>query len=716
MDDSYPPPSYPSAASAAPVSGRDLGRILRRRWPVALLTFTAATGGALYLTAQMPRTYKAEARVLVDNPNRGVLPENLLGLLTTGNGAALETELEILRSRPVMSEVKRKTNSPFPVEDLRNQFTLGAAPGGQIVSIVAQAPTAEESARLANTLMYVYMANSQKRRERTAVGADARLRREEALRKKEQEKAEAAVRAFMARLGTSNPGELFNAKASQVTGLRTGLDSQRLALKTEKTRLAKITEQLKFVPRTIVTGWTNQKNPVIDEYKKKLADLARERAVLLQNYTPEAPEVQALDDQIKANVAGIEQAYKDKFSTGSEGVARNGDYSNLISSQIGSQTTITVQENSIRETESLLKAREAEQKSLAALSNTYDDLIQKQATARANYQQMRKGRIDIQIRQGTAEPGVTPLEPAVAPRLPVSPKPLLNLLLSLFLGGFLALVTALWTEYLATAGKRRPEETLLEGLPRVAGVPVLASVPVHALPAPAGPDNGGLPALAPTGAAALLAEDALRELGYCLTHLRSNAPNAPAPVVLLAATRSGDESASAVVAQLAATLVRDGLRVTIVDADRARPRLNRVFGKPDAPGLADVLAGRMRARDILHVGADGNLRFLAAGEANGAAAPATERGLRAVFADLSHDTDLLLVNGPSVFSVPAIAPLQRASDGVVLVTAPNAPPAESVARARRLLTNGYQPHIVGVVVGETGTAVAADETAQEIRG
>ncbi len=714
LDDSYPSP-YPPAT---PVTGSDFGRILRRRWPVALLTFVAATGGALYLTAQMPRTYRAEARVLVDNPNRGALPDNLLGLLTMGNGAALETELEILRSRPVMSEVKRKTNSPLVVEDLRSQFTLGTAPGGQIVSIAAQAPTAEEAARLANTLMYVYMANSQKRRERTAEQADARLRREERLQKSAKEKAEAAVRAFMAGMGTSNPGELFNAKATQVTNLRTGLDSQRLALGTERTRLAKVTQQLRFVPRTIVTGWTNQKNPVIDEYNKKIADLIHDRAVLLENYTPESPEVQAKDADIKASEAGIRDALKNRFSTGSEGISRNGDYSNLISTQIASQTTIAAQENNIRQSEALLREREAEQKTLAVRANAYDDLIQKQATARANYQQMRKGRIDIQVRGGIAEPAVTPLESALPPRFPVSPKPLLNLLLSLFLGGFLALVTALWTEYLAMAGKRRPEETLLRELPRVAGVPVLASIPVHALPAPVGPDNNGLPAVAADGsAAALLTEDALRELGYCLTHLRApGRANAPAPVVLLAATRSGDDSASAVVAQLAATLVRDGLRVTIVDADRARPRLNRVFGKPDAPGLANVLAGSVRARDVLHVGAGGSLRFLAAGEADGGAAPATERGLRAVFADLREDTDLLLVNGPSVFSVPAIAPLQRASDGVVLVTAPNAPPAESVARARRLLTNGYQPHIVGVVVGETGTAFDADETAQEIRG
>jgi Mrp family chromosome partitioning ATPase len=148
--------------------------------------------------------------------------------------------------------------------------------------------------------------------------------------------------------------------------------------------------------------------------------------------------------------------------------------------------------------------------------------------------------------------------------------------------------------------------------------------------------------------------------------------------------------------------VRDGVRVTLVDADRGEPRLNRVFGAPDAPGVADVLAGRARVKEILHVGAGGNLRFLAAGSPADPT-PLTETGLRTLFRDLAdRDTDIVLVSGPSVWQAPLVGPLEKAASGMVLV-APDAdrgiPPAESVARARRILSNGYKPTILGVVVG-----------------
>ncbi len=178
--------------------------------------------------------------------------------------------------------------------------------------------------------------------------------------------------------------------------------------------------------------------------------------------------------------------------------------------------------------------------------------------------------------------------------------------MAVFLGAFLALAAALLAEYLDATG--REDEGL--GLPRVAGVPVLGSVPVS-LPGPVG---GELPVPAQ---ASTRAEDALREVGYRLAHLRyayspSGKGTDGVPVVLLVGTRT-DDTGAAIAARLAATLVRDGLRVTLVDADRAHPRLNRVFGAPDAPGVADVLAGCAKADDILHKGADGNLRFLAAG-------------------------------------------------------------------------------------------------------
>jgi len=160
--------------------------------------------------------------------------------------------------------------------------------------------------------------------------------------------------------------------------------------------------------------------------------------------------------------------------------------------------------------------------------------------------------------------------------------------------------------------------------------------------------------------------------------------------------------------------VRDGLRVTLIDADRVQPRLNRVFGAPDAPGLAEILSGKHTVREILHIGADGMLRFLSAGSPDNKV-PYTGKQLHAIFGDLSKDTDLVLISGPSVWTAQSISALERAASGMALVASSEVPAEESVARARRLLSNGYQPRILGVIVSETaGDLPAALEPVKEI--
>jgi len=705
-------------AAAAPVTGGDVLGIVGRRWKIALLTFAVVVGASFYLTSRMKPVYVATAQVYVDNPSRNSMPGSILELINPGNGAGLDTEMEVLRSRPVLNEVKKKSGLLYPIEELRQRIQFAPAPGGQIMTISAKGTTAKEAARLANVMMYVYMANVQAQRKKQSAATTQNLEEEmNGAGRRRMEKASDNLADFMARLGTSDPGEYFTKRTQQYNDVLVSLDEQRRELNLQRKKREKLVQQINTLPHTIVPGWVNRRNPVIDEYRKAIHDLETKRRQKLDDFTPESDEIREIDAEIGAKTKGIQEALLPGKATTriAENVALNSDYTSALSQRIATDVSIEVAEAGITENKALLARLSPEQRRLATLRNQYEALLRVRESTVGTHEQLRRGIDDIRVKSATAEQRVRPLELALPPTAPRSPNPTLNALLSVALGAFLAVVMALYTEYLATAGRRRPETVTWEGLPRVAGLPVLASVPAAALPAPA--SSLGSDSLLPARTAdanngALNTEDALREIGYCLLHLRQT-PAAPAPAVVLVGTRSGDESTAAVAAQLAATLVRDGLRVTLIDADRAQPRLNRVFGAPDAPGLADVLAGRARAQDVLHVGADGNLRFLAAGDPADTT-PATEKGLRRVFADLRKNTDLVIVSGPSAFSVPAVAPLQRAADGVVLVTPPGAPVGESVARARRLLTNGYQPHLVGVVLGEAARDEDAAATAATV--
>lgn len=59
------------------------------------------------------------------------------------------------------------------------------------------------------------------------------------------------------------------------------------------------------------------------------------------------------------------------------------------------------------------------------------------------------------------------------------------------------------------------------------------------------------------------------------------------------------EGKSTTIANLAVALARAGRRVALVDLDLRRPYLNRFFHVPSAPGITDVLLGRVELADVM---------------------------------------------------------------------------------------------------------------------
>ncbi len=688
------------SASNAPVASsevtaKDLVRIIRRRWPISALTFVAVCGAAAAFTAQQPKVYDAQARILIESAAAASTPAGVADFLRPAS-SPLDTEIEKIRSRSFLERIAAKTH-PLKETDpdaVRAQITLSAA--GQILSIGARARTAEEAQALANTTARVYMASTQAEFDKKTDASEHRLRL--AANQTEQDKiiADKKLARFMARVGFSDPSIFYSQRATKTVTMQNGLEDAKKALPLQEAQLARYIQQARTIPPTIATGYSQNKNPVIDGFRAELVNLSVRRKSLLNDYAEDSDEVKFVDDEIAARQKEVEQAQKELYSKGSVGFARNPDYAEAQSNVYRTQNAVAATRNEIAASTVALSNLQTEQKHLAQQRNEYEGLVRAQQSATGAYERTRQGLINMRTTRLTTPPHLELLDKAQLPPAPISPKPLMNALMAVFMGLFLGLGVAVLAEYFSATGAEAEaiddHNDLLLGLPHVAGVPLLGRVPLSSLPAPAA--TGMAHAALQPG---LL--DAVREVGYVLAH---GDVNGKPPVVLFAGTQNTDATA-ALSAQIAAALSHDGLRVTLVDADRTRPRLNRVFGAPDAPGLADVLAGRVRARDILHVGADGALRFMAAGAPDDAA-PTTEAGAREVFNELadSRDTDIVIVSGPTVWSARRIGPLEKAASGMVIVAEQNgidnASPDETVVRARRMLSNGYRPRLLGVVV------------------
>ncbi|MBC8135444.1 MAG: hypothetical protein H8F28_06095, partial [Fibrella sp.] len=566
--------------------------------------------------------------------------------------------------------------------------------------------------RVANVAAEVYKEYVAQEGEREIERSSERLRR--AAKKAEEEKnaANLALQTFMAKRGVSDLKTFYIKQAEKTLLIQNTLKDAERDLTLKQKDVSLFANQVNTIPPTIITGTSLNKNGQIEYYQDQIVTLTNERKVRLNDFGEQSLEILDIDSKIEAARASLKSLKSNTLRPSGYGIGRNPDYSAARTNFLRAKQEVEQTEAAIVAYRKQLRELQAEQFELAPERVRYQELQLKVDVTSDAYNKANGALFQLPISKITGVQNIDVLEEARVPVDPVSPKPLLNLILALFGGAFFAVISAIVAEYFATAPKlngaggafvepllpQLPAAPVFGGnLPSIAGVPLLARVSLVGGRALSPSAGSGLPA---TGTDAAT-EDAFREIGHLLSHPTESVSARRVPVVLMAGTRT-DETTASVAAYLTATLVRDGVRVTLVDGDRVEPRLHQVFGKPDAPGVTDILAGRVAASDALHVGAGGNLRFLAAG-AKSDPTPLTENALRDLYDELGQatDTDLVLISGPSVWSARLVSPMERAADGVVLVASDaQVAPEESVARARRILTNGYQPRLLGVIVGE----------------
>jgi len=153
-------------------------------------------------------------------------------------------------------------------------------------------------------------------------------------------------------------------------------------------------------------------------------------------------------------------------------------------------------------------------------------------------------------------------------------------------------------------------------------------------------------------------------------------PNGP-PRVLLLTGGTTEAGTTTVLLNLALTLARTGAnRVTIVDANLARPAVAERLGLAASPGLCDVLAGRTPIPWAVQNTRHANLRALVAGRLT---APADETAFPPVIERLRSESDWVLIDAPTWSRPAESVPLADCCDALYLVMRqPDADTSESV--------------------------------------
>jgi capsular exopolysaccharide synthesis family protein len=345
-----------------------------------------------------------------------------------------------------------------------------------------------------------------------------------------------------------------------------------------------------------------------------------------------------------------------------------------------------------------------EMQAVPAKEVTYARLERKPKLLDGIYTLLQSKLKEAQIEEGIEDASVQMLDSALVPDSPVSPKPGLNLGIGITLGMLLGIVIAFFREQMDNSVHTR------EQLRKVTRVPVLGLIPriqtnfgvvgransisgsIANLPrrlqafmkSGLSPESSSLQRarLLQVGDSLVTDSPADQTFGHDFSSpvseayrgLRTNItfshPDDP-PRVLVFTSPMPKDGKTTSAANLAVSLVQQGLKVLLVDGDLRRGQLHSLFEVPQKPGLSGVLLGTIPWKDAIfpvEISRSGALHVMSTG---GAAPNPAELlgsvGMGEFIAAAKETYDIVLFDSPPLNLVTDAAVLGIVANGVVLV-------------------------------------------------
>ena len=279
--------------------------------------------------------------------------------------------------------------------------------------------------------------------------------------------------------------------------------------------------------------------------------------------------------------------------------------------------------------------------------------------------------------------GLTIIDPATKPTAPVRPLPFLDGLLAGLVGIIVVLPLAYLPNFLRATISTADDVREESGIRNVAEVPRV-------------PGDLRRPSLSRRSVVLAAGSTAAETYRRVALGLRMSSP-AERPVVLVAAPRRSDAK-SATASNVALALAEAGRNVVLVDADLDQPRVHRMLGIDNGPGLAEWLAGEPGDhRSLLVASGQAGLQVLTAGDVRSHRGEHVgQAAMRQVLNELraSHD---VVIDSPPLRDSAAAQILGTSADHLLL--------ALSAGRSRRTELSGAMEALHGSRIDVMGAVL-----------
>lgn len=429
--------------------------------------------------------------------------------------------------------------------------------------------------------------------------------------------------------------------------------------------------------------------------QKDIAKLKAEKAKLLQEYMPEAPEVVDVDVQIEALKNEKETVSKNEKEDLSDfrNQARKDILNNL---RTGYERARSQEEKVKADFDVQYNKAQGQNQSGVAIRLLEQDI----ETKKGFLENITKSQRENDVKAVGTDNNISIAEIAIPPKNPVAPSRITTVLGALFLSTLFGMGLAIFLDYLDDSIRTTEEIESLLQLPALAAIPKIDLVAKRRMLLTGGNEDGQgnskTELLIHTDSRSSLAES-YRQLRTSI--LLSTAGRAPKSLLITSSLPSEGKTTTAI--NTAISLAQTGAKVLIIDADMRRPRLHSVFDISNAQGLSTLLSSELsddEMLDVIEYNEDARLNLLTSGPVppNPAELIGSEQMSNLLKVLQKHFTHVV-VDSPPIASFTDGVLIASMVDGVILVVNSGKSSRQVVRRSRQLLMD-IGAKILGVVL------------------
>jgi succinoglycan biosynthesis transport protein ExoP len=703
----YPAPPYRDGKEGVEEGpGLQLGRLLRKYWPLLLVLIVLGAGIgfiSVVLSTPMYRTQllleiQASSGTLKDAGNQEISDRDI------------QTEVSILRSasslkrgadrfqsdslplaptgRDIFSRLRQRIHPATQDPSEANKrglltavqgFTARPVNSTRLIELTTQSTSPDVAAQFLNSMAAEFIETSRQSRSQTAQKTGEWLAGQIEETKANVAAAEERLRDFVQASGNvfaGQGGTLDDTKLAQLKGELGRIQSERIA-KESRYQLT-----LKYPPEQLAEVLDDA---VLRGYTVQIEGLKRERAMLLTTYTERHDKVRKVDVSLQA----LQASYQSELSSVIKRIQH--EYEAALKQEKALNSAYTGQSQRVGSEAGKAAQYTAIQREVDTLHQTYQSLLIQQTQTSLN---SSVPIIPISV-----------VEQAAVPEGPYKPQPVLNIsfgtVVGLVLAGGLIFLRERMDRSIKVPGMTRR----LFNAPELGVIPNLGNGNGGARgwlgpKKPEGTSEHPSTALIATTGAQPFVTESFRST---LASILRNQVAGRYQKIILVTSPGPSEGKTTVVQNLGIVLAESGRNVLLIDADFRRPNLHRKFGLSNEWGLIDMLSEDLPLAEYpperlgIPTGHPGLSIIPNRVTQNNVAKALYSPRLRATLEVLSSRYDMILVDAPPILSVADARIIAPLADSLILVVRCGVTDRESAMEAyQRIQADGVS--LLGTVL------------------